>query len=73
VKKRNRESTRKAKGKHLFCISIFHDADVSANSVKPFQTVKQTAVEYFPDLTTVVLSLYQKINSSSRKQKNMEN
>jgi hypothetical protein len=41
-------------------MGIFHDADVSAHSVKRLQRVKQTAVEYFPDLTTVVVSLYQK-------------
>jgi len=55
--KRYRESKRRAKGRHLFCMGIFHDGDVSAYSVKRFQTVKQTAVEYFTDLTTVVVSL----------------
>jgi hypothetical protein len=62
--KRYRESTRRAKGKHLLCMGIFHHADVSAHSVKRHQTVvKQTAVEYFPDLTTIVVSLYQKDKS----------
>ena len=63
-----RESTRGAKGRHLLCVGIFHAGDISAYSVKRFQTVKQTAVEYLPDLTTVVVSLYQKDKSSSSKQ-----
>jgi len=50
-------------------MDIFHAADVSPYWVKQFQTVKQTAVEYFPDLATVVVSLYQKDKSSSSKQR----
>jgi hypothetical protein len=63
MKKRYRESTRMAKEKRLLYMSIFHDADVSGHSVKRLQTAKQTAVEYFPNLTTVVLSLSQKDKS----------
>lgn len=63
------ESTRRAKGRHLLCIGIFYDANISADSVKRFQKVKQTVLEYFPDLTMVVLSLYQQGKSSSSKQR----
>lgn len=50
-------------------MSIFNDTDVSARSVKGFQTSKQTAMEYFPDLTTVVVSFYQKDKSYIQKTK----